>query len=356
MRLPLLAVAASLTMSGLARADAPSTTSPVVDPAYLPYQQPGILAKIPNGQTIHVTCMGTGSPAVILTAGAGNWSAVWRKVQPEVAKTTRVCAWDRPGVGFSSGTTRPQTVLNTTADLEAALKAARVRAPFVIVGHSLGGYEALLFKDRNPKSTTGMVLVDPSIPDQTKRMEKAAPEFSRFVDTFHARLMQYLARCLDGVKSGKLKPGGEDPEGCLKSPKSYPPQLTMALASRDTDPLRFGTLMSLFQNFDLDDRLVADAKRRYGDMPLVVLTASKLQSFPPGSPQAAIDQAPAYQAEWARAHAELAALSSRGLHRRVADATHYIQDDQPRAVIEAIEQVVADARARAREKPTAKHR
>lgn len=340
-----LALIAGVALSGAAHAAAPAA-KPKIDPAYVPYEEPGILAKIPGGQIIHIKCMGSGSPTVILTAGLGDWSAAWRNVQPQIAKTTRVCAWDRPGYGFSSGTTQPQTVINTTADLEAALKAAHIEGPYIAVGHSLGGYETLLFKDRNPQAVIGMVLVDPSIPDQQNRMATAAPAFAASMDKYMSNGLALYDRCLAGLKSGKLKLGAPDPDGCLGYPPDYPPALTRALATKDTNPLRFTASKSLAQNFASDGEMVADPKRNYGDMPLIVLTATKDQKLPPNIPAPPKEQMAAFHAEWERGHDQIAALSSRGVNRRVPDATHYIQYDRPQAVIDAVAEVVREARRR----------
>jgi pimeloyl-ACP methyl ester carboxylesterase len=335
-----LALVATVGLAGPAQA----ADKAKVDPTYLPYEKPGILAKIPNGQTIHIKCMGKGSPTVILTAGMGGWAGDWRMVQPQIAKTTRACAWDRPGFGFSSGTTQRQTVINTTADLEAALKVAHIRRPYVAVGHSLGGYESLLFKDRNPAAVVGMVLVDPSIPDQHARFERSAPEYSKVIDGFHANLVGLFSRCLAGLKSGKLKLGGPDPEGCLAYSDEYPADLSAAFLSLDTNPLRFAAAESLQRNFEADGLLTVSRRRSYGSMPLVILTATKGESLP-GMSEAAKKQVPAQQAEWVRGHDELAALSSRGVNRMVADSAHYIQFDKPKAVIDAVQEVVAAVRA-----------
>lgn len=205
----MLAVVAGIAFSGLAHA-APAQ-KPMMDPAYLPYEKPGLLAKLANGDTIHIKCMGSGSPTVILTAGAGDWSATWRDVQPQIAKTTRVCAWDRPGFGFSSGSMQPQTVANTAADLEAALKVAHIEGPYIAVGHSLGGYESLLFKDRNMKDVVGMVLVDPSIPDQHRRLGKAAPEFVAFSDKSLVQNAGVFDRCLAGLNRARSSPACRTP-------------------------------------------------------------------------------------------------------------------------------------------------
>jgi pimeloyl-ACP methyl ester carboxylesterase len=243
-------------------------------------EKPGILARIAEGKTIHIKCMGTGSPTVILTAGLGD--SEWQKVQPQIARVTKVCFWDRYGSGFSSKATGRETVAETTADLIAALKAARVGGPFVAVGHSLGAYESLLLKDWAPKAVVGMVLVDPSIPGQADRLNRVAH-----------------------------KPPIPDNQ----------------------------TLSPLV----MSSRLVVDPKRRYGEMPIIVLTSTKVPELPPGTPDAVSARATfaAMTAEMHRGHAELAALSSRGVQRLVPDSGHYIQLDQPNAVIGAIKEVMS---------------
>lgn len=200
---------------------------------------------------------------------------------------TRVCAWDRPGSGSSSKSAGRETVAETTADLMAALEATRLKGPFVVVGHSLGAYESLLLKDRDPEAVVGMVLVDPSIPDQVDRLDKVAP-----------RPAPAEKQMLD----------------------------TLAISSR----------------------LVVDPKRHYGAMPIVVLTSTKVPEMPAGTPDAVSAQAEfaALNAEMHRGHAELTALSTRGVRRLVPDSGHYIQSDQPDAVIGAIEEVVSATRDR----------
>lgn len=336
-----LTLAATVAFSGIAHGAAP-TAKPNVDPTYVPYEKVGILAKLPSGQSIHIKCMGNGSPTVILTAGMGGWSADWRKVQPQIARTTRVCAWDRPGFGFSSGSAQPQTVARTTSDLEAALKVAHIGGPYIAVGHSLGGYETLLFKDRNPQSVVGMVLVDPSIPDQRRRLAKAAPAFLAFGDRYMAQGVTTNDRCIAGLKSGKLRLGVPDPDGCLSYPPQYPSQLARVLATKDTNPLRLTAVNSLAKHFDSDGASMANSTRNYGNMPLIVLSATEVK-MPPKTSLPEKDVA-AFHAEFVRGHDEIAALSTRGENRLVPNATHYIQYDQPQAVIDAVDEVVRETR------------
>ena len=161
MRLALsCSLALASILSGSARAQ--EQAAPVEpDMTLLPYASAEDAVRLPDGRVINMVCAGSGSPTVILTAGAGNWSTTWNKVQPAIAERTRVCTWDRAGYGLSGPSPHVQTIDNTTADLEAALVAGEITGRYVVVGHSLGGLESLLFKDRQPANVVGMVLVDP---------------------------------------------------------------------------------------------------------------------------------------------------------------------------------------------------
>jgi pimeloyl-ACP methyl ester carboxylesterase len=342
-------IALGLALSAIVSAQAMAATeTSSVDPLLLPYAKPDILAKLPDGRAIHLKCMGAGSPTVILNAGLGDWSEVWRKVQPSVATTTRVCAWDRAGFGFSDGSLRPQTVANTTSDLEGALRAARVPGPYVMVGHSLGGYESLLFADQHRDAVVGMVLVDPAIPDQFARLRRASPALAASLEAVDRMGADDLRICEAAVKSGKVTPGSPYAEGCLVYPPTYPPKTTAALSKLDVEPGRWAAKLSLLENVELSGRLVVNPARNYGAMPLVVLTAAMPQSIPNGLPSAIAEGYakgyPAYLAEWTRAHDELAALSSRGRNQLVSDSTHYIQVERPDVVIDAISEVVNESR------------
>ena len=335
-----------------AAAQTPAAVATPADPERRPYAKPGILAALPDGRRIHFNCMGSGSPTVIMTAGLGDWSASWRKVQPTVARSTRVCTWDRAGFGFSDGSTQVQLIANTVSDLEAALKSAAIAGPYLMVGHSMGGLESVLFADRHPEAVAGMVLVDPSVPDQADRLGKAAPSMAAAVKGLRAPILAEMRDCASGVQSGAIGVGTPDPKGCLVYTGGYPPETAAALAQRDTEWLRWAAKISLHERFDESARSLARPARNYGAMPLIVLTAGK-PFTPPASMAPATAEAiragwPAFSAEFNRAHDDLAALSTRGSNRMVADAGHYIQYDRPDLVIAAIEEVVKASRDGAR--------
>ena len=118
-----------------------------------------------NGHQMHLICMGEGSPTVILEAGAGHFSATWAHVQPMVAQSTRVCAYDRAGYGWSESGPEPRDAEHIVAELHSLLELAGIDPPYVLVGHSLGGIYARVYNAHYPGEVVGMALVDATHPD-----------------------------------------------------------------------------------------------------------------------------------------------------------------------------------------------
>ncbi len=111
-------------------------------------------------------CAGTGAPTVVLEAGGGNTAATWAGVQPEIARFTRVCSYDRAGLGQSDpAPAGVRTVQDSVEDLHALLGAAGISGPFVLAGHSLGGLIVRLYASQYPDEVVGLVLVDGMPPD-----------------------------------------------------------------------------------------------------------------------------------------------------------------------------------------------
>jgi pimeloyl-ACP methyl ester carboxylesterase len=319
--------------------------APPVDESLIRYASTKDNVRLADGRELHFVCMGQGSPTVILTAGLGDDASAWGTVQPAMAKMTRVCAWDRPGFALSDGSAQEQTVRTTAADLEAALAASgTIKGPYVLVSHSLGSYETLLFADHNPGAVAGMLLIDPSFPDQTAVAQKLLPGSMAADTKRRTDAIALLRKCAAALRSRTIRPGGADPDHCFAYPPFFPPALRAALDAKITNPVQYETLASFMANADGAGSLVVNADRNYGDKPMIVLTATKVNSFPGITDVQKAEQA-AFAVEWNRAHDALAALSSRGVNARVPGAGHYIHRDKPQVVLDALAAVIAEARA-----------
>jgi len=128
-------------------------------------KQPGKMVQVGNHK-MHIYCTGknqNGSPTIILEAGDGDNYTTWHKIQPELSIVTKACSYDRSGIGFSEGTSDKRTNGEVVSELEALLKNANVPGPYIVAGHSLGGFYARLFTARNRNQVVGLVEVDPSV-------------------------------------------------------------------------------------------------------------------------------------------------------------------------------------------------
>ena len=127
------------------------------------FSPPGQLVDI-GTHRLHLYCSGEGSPTVILDAGAGLWSVAWARIQPELSTTTRICSFDRSGLGWSDMGSVPYDGVQAAYELHALLEAADVAGPYIYVGHSLSGMFARIYYDQYPEEIAGMVLIDPGDP------------------------------------------------------------------------------------------------------------------------------------------------------------------------------------------------
>jgi pimeloyl-ACP methyl ester carboxylesterase len=137
--------------------------------------EPGGLVAV-NGHKLYVDCEGNGTPTVLLEAGLGGDHTSWDFVQPKLVKTTRVCMYDRAGLGLSPSDPKPRTAQEAVDDLHKLLDKAGIDPPYVLVGHSYGGMLVHLYASEHPHDVTGVVLLDSSNPDQVPRFLAALPK------------------------------------------------------------------------------------------------------------------------------------------------------------------------------------
>src|SRR5580692_6735385 len=130
-----------------------------------PFPAPGRLVDV-GGWKLHLYCTGEMRPAqptVILESGAGDFSVEWSLVQPKIAAFARVCSYDRAGDGWSDLGPHPRTFHQVAYELHTLLDKAGIKPPFVLVGHSYGGWLVRQYQAIYPSEVVGMVLVEPGM-------------------------------------------------------------------------------------------------------------------------------------------------------------------------------------------------
>lgn len=287
--------------------------------------QQDLMARLPDGRRLHFRCAGQGSPAVVMESGFGATADAWFKVQPELARDTRVCAYDRAGYGASDPGPSPRDGAAIAADLDAGLRAARIAGPFVLVGHSAGALYVQAFAARRPQDVAGMVLVDPSVAYQDQRFADFGPGAGSV-----APLRDRAATCA-AVLEGSL--GLADAAGRDRCTQSAPhgPGTVGPLAFWRAEVAELDTL------WGLTSAETPTGAETLGALPLVVLTAGGTKPSEPQTPAAM---------RWTYLHQEVAQRSTIGVQRAVEGASHLIMIDRPDAVIAAVREVIAEGRRR----------
>jgi pimeloyl-ACP methyl ester carboxylesterase len=273
------------------------------------YPPPGELVDV-GGHRLHINCTGTGSPTVIIEAGAGDWSTSWAAyVQPEVAKTTRVCTYDRAGMGWSEAGPLPRDAAQNAKELYTLLQNANIPGPYVMVGHSLGGLVVRVFVHDYASEIAGVVLVESMNPNKfTQSPEiQAQSESQSQPFSFQAMLARFgIVRLL--VKLPGIAPSLPPNE------EAYYPLYIRPQSFQATDNEYQGMPAAGAQ---------AAAVKSFGDLPLIVLTA-KLNN----------------DSVWQEWQTELLQLSSNSQHLFAENSGHNIQAEQPDAAVAAIVKMV----------------
>jgi pimeloyl-ACP methyl ester carboxylesterase len=309
-----------------------------------PYLHPQRLVDI-GGRRMNIYCFGRGSPAVILEAGLGDWIHTWRFVQPAVAHKTQVCSYDRAGMGFSDFAPPPRDATVVVSDLYRLLSNAHIRAPYVVVGSSVGGLYAQLFVDRYPSDVAGFVLVDPAELHNWD-FRTLAPAVSNAL----AAWRRQSALCLAAVQRAPLEPSTKIYHDCVPAAadiasacKAGPGFCVLAKQVAAQNATRSYIIDFVSEQHSWGTKTASEVlsnKRSLGSMPLVVLTGARTFE------DMAIPESQKVAAEklWIQMHVRLAALSSRGKNVVVEGSGHVIQFDKPSAVVSAIETVVDQVR------------
>jgi len=309
-------------------------TRVIADAVYL---KPQRLVEVEPGRRLNVYCLGHGSPAVIFDSGLGDSTRVWALVQPSVAAVTRACSYDRAGLGFSDPSPKPNTSANDVADLHQLLDALRIKPPYVLVGHSMGGLAVKLYADTHLADVAGLVLVDPTHEDQLTRNEQVDPGRTAGRPGYLAK----LEACLSAKPSDFVE-GSDLYKTCILGDPD--PRFSEALNSVELEhDKRRGTMSAWVSEnenvYSVSSDQVRAARRGLGDIPIIVLRRepSPRQGNETQELHHALDQVKT------ELSAETAGLSTHGTVRIVQNTGHYVQLDQPDEVVGAILDVVRSA-------------
>jgi pimeloyl-ACP methyl ester carboxylesterase len=267
-----------------------------------------------GGHRLHIDCRGTGSPTVVLSNSAGGTSAGWARISSAVSVTTRVCAYDRAGQGWSEEASSPRDGIESARELHTLLAKAGEHGPYVLVGHSTGGTYAMTYAARHPEDVAGLVLLDSSSPDQF--------EMPAYPDTYAMlRRLYGLMPTVSRVGITHLTPGAS----LLPAPDAARVDaVTSAPKSFRNQHDEVAVIPQVFRQ--------AKALTTLGDKPLAVVTASETATNTEG---------------WVEAQDELVTLSSNVVHQTV-ESSHMglVEGAGPAdASVRAIDAVVTSVRS-----------
>ncbi|WP_028202398.1 alpha/beta fold hydrolase [Paraburkholderia nodosa] len=295
------------------------------------HQPPGEMVNV-GDRRIQLNCTGSGSPTIVFESGLGiSGSLDWSAIQPSVSKVTRACSYSRAGIMWSDRSTGMQDAKSVAGDLHRALQVAGERAPFVLVGQSLGGAYIMNFTGFYPAEVSGLVFVDASHPDQLQRLQKVMPS----VDTRLPKLGASLS--WTGVVRA-LAPGMVQ-----RAPNQSDADYRAIVAYA---PMSLGPMLQ--ENDSLPATLAQAGRfRNLGSRPIYVLTATApFSAAALKSMHITAVQGQQVREIWTQLQNDEASWSSNSRHEFV-DSDHDIQFERPDVVIKAALSVVHEVRSRA---------
>ena len=308
-------------------------------PADIYYAQPGTLVSV-DGFRLNLYCMGSGSPTVVFDSGWGDWAPAWSKVQPEIAKWTRACSYDRAGTGFSDPGPMPRTSVHIAEELRTALHHADIGGPYILVGSAFGGDNVRTFADLHMDEVAGLVMVDADSND-------LEPEAMR--EEGHrgqASIPSHLRDCRNALAEHKPQQTCAQQFFFRGLPEAaWSPELNAkVLEIAQTKLAMYDAYSSEMEQTASDETYLQQHRRSFGWRPIRVLTSGNhgvghLEKKPPDTPEHL-----KYEQETTLAQARWLSLSSNSKQIFARNSSEYIQFDEPETVINAIREVYDQAK------------
>lgn len=281
------------------------------------YPPPGELHAV-NGRLMHIHCRGTGTPTVIIEQGIGGPSLDWNEINERMSRITKVCDYDRAGMGYSEPAYKPTRSVEVAKNLNALLRAAKIDDDLVFVAWSAGGLYAKEYYRQFPARVKGMVLVDSS---HERTIQRMPPQPDNQANLDSLMRTYYLAQV------GWPRVSGQIERQFAESP--LPEQDRKRLVAIFQKSHTFRTLVDEGVGLE-QDFAQGVTPPDLGGMPLVVIAEGK-------------PRAPYLQenlAKWHELQRELANLSSDGRFVVATNSAHFIHRSEPELIVSAVQDVV----------------
>jgi pimeloyl-ACP methyl ester carboxylesterase len=283
-----------------------------------------------GGHQMRIDCSGSGSPAIVLDAGLGNDGLIWGGVQPVLARTTRVCSYDRAGFGWSDALPPPRDADHIAAELHGLLAAADITGPVVLMGHSIAGIYIRDYATRYPENVSGLIFVDGSTPLQNRNPAFKVHQGPGPPSWFSALLKKAA------FAAGIPRLLGE----CSRSFPGFDPQAAKLLAE-DQCRDRFPAIAGEMQSFDRSGEETVHTGP-YGALPVLIFSQDPARTAAQGEPMDGVNA-------WNQMQEDLKQLSTRSRRIIAQGSSHYIQRDRPDLIEREVPQFIEQIRGTAPE-------
>jgi pimeloyl-ACP methyl ester carboxylesterase len=259
-----------------------------------------------DGHSMRIDCMGSGLPVIVLDAGLGNDGLIWGGVQPVLAKTTRVCSYDRAGFGWSDALPSPRDADHIATELHGLLAAAGIHGPVVLMGHSIAGMYIREYATRYPMEVAGLIFVDGSTPLQNRN-----PAFKAHETGGSTRWLRRL------VSQAEFTVGIPRLAGlCSQSFPGFDPRASQ-LQAEDLCHKQLGAYAGEMASFDRSGEETANTGS-YGALPILIFSQDPVKATSDGEPA---DIA----AAWNQMQEGLKKLSTHSRRIVARGSPHYVQ-------------------------------
>ena len=307
-------------------------TAGVIVPQGIPdtYAKAATLVAVAHGRRLNLRCTGNGPQTVMLEAGSHADSMTWFKLQPLLSSVAKVCSYDRAGYGFSSEGPQPRNLDADVSDLHDLIRAAEIKTPVVLVGHSLGSNIVRRYAERYTAEVAGMVLIDP--PEQD--VAAFAPEWAKSDEELNAQRFALIRQCEASAEKGELASLPALKACGVGSNPLASTKLNAVILAEKSKPAFWRTLLSELQDNAVVFSKPVSLKETHGSVPLIVLTAANTYAGAPPSVRKALERARE------KTQAQIVATSTHGERWFVDNTSHDIQLDRPEVVAKAVAEVL----------------